>query len=134
MGNLHNSVWKNCIFATSNHSDAALPTDCECTNCVGVGYNNDPFRDLKIKPGCSNATYAEAFKDFTGSYTDELTFELSDAAKANENFKGTDGTQVGLYGGPQPFNLTLSYPLISTMEVGEKTDENGQLEVSIGVK
>jgi hypothetical protein len=54
--------------------------------------------------------------------------------KANENFKGTDGTEVGLYGGPQPFNLTLSYPLISTMEVGEKTDDNGQLEVTIGVK
>lgn len=134
MGNLHNSVWKNCIFATSNHSDAALPTDCECTNCVGVGYYNDPFRDLKIKPGCSTATYAEAFKDFTGTYTDEQTFELSAEAKANENFKGTDGTEVGLYGGPQPFNLTLSYPLISTMEVGEKTDEKGQLEVTIGVK
>lgn len=134
MGNLNNSVWKNCIFATSNHSDAALPTDCECTNCVGVDYNNNPFRDLKIKPGCSNTTYAEAFKDFTGTYTDELTFELSDAAKANENFKGTDGTEVGLYGGPQPFNLILSYPLISKMEVGEKTDDKGQLEVTIGVK
>jgi len=134
MSSLHNSVWKNCIFATSNHSDAALPTDCECTNCVGVDYNNDPFRDLKIKPGCSNATYTEAFKDFTGTYTDELTFELSDAAKANENFKGTDGTEVGLYGGPQPFNLILSYPLISKMEVGEKTDDKGQLEVTIGVK
>ena len=101
---------------------------------MGVNYNGDPFKNLAIKPGCSTATYAEAFKDFTGTYTDEQTFELSAAAKANDNFKGTDGTEVGLYGGPQPFNLTLSYPLISTMEVGEKTDENGQLEVSIGVK
>ena len=134
MDQLHNSVWKNCIFATSNHSDYRLPTDCECTNCIAVDYYYDIFSQLKIKPGCSSASYAEAFKDFTGTYTDEQTFELSDAAKANENFKGTDGTEVGLYGGPQPFNLTLSYPLISTMEVGEKTDDNGQLEVTIEVK
>lgn len=132
--NLHHSVWKNCIFFSGRNYDYALPTDCECTNCVGVNYNGDPFRNLAIKPGCSTATYAEAFKDFTGTYTDEQTFELSAEAKANENFKGTDGTEVGLYGGPQPFNLTLSYPLISTMEVGEKTDDKGLLEVTIGVK
>ena len=132
--NLHHSVWKNCIFFSGNNSDYALPTDSECTNCVGVNYRYDLFRDLTIKPNCSTATYAEAFKDFTGTYTDEQTFELSAEAKANENFKGTDGTEVGLYGGPQPFNLTLSYPLISKMEVGEKTDDKGQLEVTIGVK
>ncbi|MBR4729220.1 MAG: hypothetical protein IK075_03060 [Prevotella sp.] len=131
---LHHSVWKNCIFFSARGYGDALPTDSECTNCVGVNYGNDPFRNLTIKPNCSRATYAEAFKDFTGTYTDEQTFELSAEAKANENFKGTDGTEVGLYGGPQPFNLTLSYPLISKMEVGEKTDEKGQLEVTIGVK
>ena len=131
---LHHSVWKNCIFFSARSYGDALPTDSECTNCVGVNYGNDPFRNLTIKPNCSRATYAEAFKDFTGTYTDEQTFELSAEAKANENFKGTDGTEVGLYGGPQPFNLTLSYPLISKMEVGEKTDEKGQLEVTIGVK
>ncbi len=131
---LHHSVWKNCIFFSGRHYSDALPTDSECTNCVAVNYGNDPFRNLTIKSGCSMATYAEAFKDFTGTYTDEQTFELSDAAKANENFKGTDGTEVGLYGGPQPFNLTLSYPLISKMEVSEKTDDKDQLEVTIEVK
>jgi hypothetical protein len=48
--------------------------------------------------------------------------------------KGTDGKEVGLYGGPMPFNLTLSYPLISKMEVDEQTDDNGKLKVEIGVK
>ena len=131
---LHHSVWKNCIFFSGRSYSEALPTDSECTNCVAVNYSGDPFRNLTIKPGCSRATYAEAFKDFTGTYTDEQTFELSDEAKANENFKGTDGTEVGLYGGPQPFNLTLSYPLISKMEVSEKTDDKDQLEVTIEVK
>ena len=131
---LHHSVWKNCIFFSGRNYDYALPTDCECTNCVGVNYSNDPFRNLTIKPGCSRATYAEAFKDFTGTYTDEQTFELSAAAKANDNFKGTDGTEVGLYGGPVPFNLNLSYPLISTMKVDEQTDSEGKLGVTIEVK
>ena len=131
---LHHSVWKNCIFFSGRNYDYALPTDCECTNCVGVNYSNDPFRNLTIKPGCSTATYAEAFKDFTGTYTDEQTFELSAEAKANDNFKGTDGTEVGLYGGPVPFNLNLSYPLISTMKVDEQTDSEGKLGVTIEVK
>ena len=134
MGQLHNSVWKNCIFATSNSSDAALPTDCECTNCVGVGYSREIFRDLEIKSGCTSATYADAFKDFTGTYSDKQTFELSDAAKANENFKGTDGKEIGLYGGPKPFNTTVSYPLISKMEVDEQTADDGKLGVTIEVK
>ena len=134
MDQLHNSVWKNCIFATSNHSDYRLPTDCECTNCIAVDYYYDIFSQLKIKPGCSSASYAEAFKDFTGTYTDEQTFELSAEAKANDNFKGTDGTEVGLYGGPVPFNLNLSYPLISTMKVDEQTDSEGKLGVTIEVK
>ena len=131
---LYHSVWKNCIFFSGKNYDYALPTDCECTNCVGVNYGKDPFRNLTIKPGCSTATYAEAFKDFTGTYTDEQTFELSAEAKANDNFKGTDGTEVGLYGGPVPFNLNLSYPLISTMKVDEQTDSEGKLGVTIEVK
>ena len=77
-------------------------------------------------------TFAETFKTFTGAYSDEETFELTDAAKAK--YLGTNGKEVGLYGGPVEFDLTPSYPLISKMTVDEKTDDNGQLKVEIGIK
>ena len=75
--------------------------------------------------------FDETFKTFTGAYSDEETFELTDAAKAK--FLGTDGKEVGLYGGPIPFNLNLSYPLIKTMTVDEQTDADGKLGVTIEV-
>jgi hypothetical protein len=57
---------------------------------------------------------------------------LNDEAKTT--LLGTDGKEVGLYGGPMPFDLILSYPIISKMEVDEQTDDNGKLKVEIGVK
>ena len=65
-----------------------------------------------------------------GTWSDDWTFTLTDAAKA---IKGTDEKEVGLYGGPIPFNLNLSYPLIKTMTVDEQTDADGKLGVTIEV-
>ena len=65
-------------------------------------------------------------------FKDLDTFELNDDIKAN--FKGTDGKEVGLYGGLMPYNTTPTYPLITKMDVDEKTDADGQLGVTIEVK
>ena len=77
-------------------------------------------------------TFAETFKTFNGrNYSEEETFELTDDAKAK--YLGTDGKEVGLYGGFQPFSATPSYPLITKMEVDGQTDANGTLGVTIEV-
>ena len=72
------------------------------------------------------------FDSYRGVYSDEETFELTETAKTT--YLGTDNEQIGLYGGLQPYNSTPSYPLITKMEVGEKTNETGQLSVKIEVK
>lgn len=70
----------------------------------------------------------DVFTTFTGTYSDEETFELTGSGAS---FLGTDGTQVGMYGGVVPYNPAPAYPLISTMNVGSKSGEDGTLTVEV---
>ena len=136
LGSLSQSQWYNCIFYCTLYSESYLPADAVVKNCIYPEYNGnnyayDIFRGMISHPGTALFKFDETFKTFTGAYSDEETFELTDAAKAK--FLGTDGKEVGLYGGPIPFNLNLSYPLIKTMTVDEQTDADGKLGVTIQV-
>ncbi len=131
---MHNSIWKNCIFWTTNSYSYKLPNSSKAINCIGIPNYYNMFENLTDSPNnITMAALTDVFTDFDweGSWSDDWTFTLTEAGKA---VKGTDGKEVGLYGGPMPFNQTLSYPLISKMEVDEQTDDNGKLKVEIGVK
>ena len=54
------------------------------------------------------------------------TFKL----KYPEEYIGTDGTQVGLYGGPYPYNPTPSIPQIKESHIDTTVAANGKLKVS----
>ena len=78
------------------------------------------------------ATFEEVFKSYrAGDYTEGETYELTDEAKAK--FLGTDGTEVGMYGGVLPYTSTPSYPQITKMNVANKTTADGKLSVEIEV-
>ncbi len=136
-GGLTKSVWQNCLFVRTRYTESRLPGDAVATNCYnaryggGGGYAYGVF----VGPSCVNCgefDYEGTFKDFTGAYADNVTFELTDEAKAK--YLGTDGKEAGLYGGVQPYNSTTTYPVITKMEVDEKTDDKGQLGVTIEVE
>lgn len=137
LGDLRQSQWYNCIFFCTKYSEAYLPSDAVVKNCIypeydGENYAYDIFRGIISHPGTAIFKFDETFKTFTGrNYTDAETFELTDAAKAA--YLGTDGKEVGLYGGTMPFNLDLSYPIITTMAVDGQTDADGKLGVTIEV-
>lgn len=63
---------------------------------------------------------------------DTASFTLSEYAV--ENYLGADGTQVGIYGGAQPFTDVPSNPQIVKKEIAKQTDENGKLKVEITVE
>lgn len=100
-----------------------LPSTASATNCLAVG--NNCFGS--ILAGVNNKYTAE-LAVFTDS---DYTKDLNDEAKVA--FLGTDGTQVGMYGGPMPFSLTPTYPQITKMEVASKTTADGKLSVNIEV-
>lgn len=124
----------NCIMYNISSDAYALASSSIATNCVAINDNNkmsNVFNNSQTNPNCRFATYADVFKNFTGSYSDSQTFELTDGAKTN--FLGTDGTQVGLYGGMVPYTSTPSYPQITKMNVASKTTADGKLSVEIEV-
>jgi hypothetical protein len=74
------------------------------------------------------------FKTYTGGVitsNDEETFELTDEAKTT--YLGSDGTQVGIYGGSLPFDPTPSNPQITKFNVASKSTADGKLSVDIQV-
>lgn len=65
-------------------------------------------------------------------YYPQYTYELK---PGNETiYVGTDGTQVGLYGGLYPFTKIPSNPQIISKEIDTNTTVDGKLKVSIKVK
>ena len=119
----------NCvIFGSSGY----IPSSSVANNCVSVGYDYDIFQNTPSSTGCKTVkSYANIFKTFTDTYSDTETFELTDAAKTK--CLGTDGTQVGLYGGVLPYSSIPSYPQITKMNVANKTTADGKLSVEIEV-
>ncbi len=78
--------------------------------------------------------YASLFKTYTGAALDKLdseNFQLTDAAKTQ--YLGTDGTEIGIYGGSLPFDPTTSNPQITKCNVASKSTADGKLSVDIEV-
>ena len=130
--NLGFSHLYNCILYNYDNwgYNYNIPSNSLAFNCVAINYDT-PYAELVSHPNCTTSTLTEVFKDFTGEYSDEQTFELTDGAKTK--FLGTDGTQVGLYGGTLSYTSTPSYPQFTKMKVDGKTSTDGKLGVDIEV-
>lgn len=65
-----------------------------------------------------------------GVWADTGYFEL----KYPKKYIGTDGTQVGIYGGEYPWNIIPSTPRLLESDIDTKTSAEGILKVSIKVE
>lgn len=131
-GYIQNSLFYNCIINSSNQ----LHESNVAYHCVGryTGSNTGSLFANTPGEGLFNTDVAAdnlIFKTFRGTYTDEETFELTDEAAAK--YLGGDGTQVGIYGGVQPYNPETTLPKITKFTVAPKTTEEGMLNVDIEV-
>ena len=143
----HNSTFINSIMFGMNgghkiyEGDAVLPAECMAMNCVtffackdGYASINDasygPYSELQGGSiNCMTSTLG-IFKRFI-EFDGDQSFELTDEAQSM--YLGTDGTQVGMYGGDNPYNPTPTYPRITKMNVASKTTPDGKLSVEIEV-
>lgn len=150
--------YNNCIFLGNYQvkSDAPstcnISTTCTATYCLSCycAYKNateteDAIYDYNIFDNMSNntnkyleegkplhETISSVFKTCPGIYdfTFNETYELTDEAKAT--YIGSDGTQIGLYGG-MGFDLIPSTLQITKCEVSPRSTSDGKLSVSIEV-
>ena len=150
--------YNNCIFlgnikvGSTAPSGFNIPTTCTATNCLSCycAYQNasdtqDAIYDYNIFEDMNNntnkyleegkplhETISSVFKTCPGIYdfTFNETYELTDEAKAT--YIGSDGTQIGLYGG-MGFDLIPSTLQITKCEVSPRSTKDGKISVSIEV-
>lgn len=138
----------NCILCTYNSeptyssaSDAyrhtRLPSTATVINNLGFGNALFEYITNTTNKAISNTSENTAniflnleSNDFYRQYSDSYNFELTDEAKAT--YLGSDGMEVGLYGGIYPFNSKPHHPIITKSNVARKA-EDGKLNVSFEV-
>ena len=132
---IQRSILLNCIICINgdnNNDYNKLNSTSVATNCTCLGKSNPNvfFSANPANKGCGYSVYAQTFKDFNGEYSDSQTFELTEEAKT---WKGSDGTEMGLYGGYFPYNSTPSYPQITKMNVADRSTADGKLSLEVEV-
>lgn len=123
---VQDSEFKNCILVrVDSRSDTSY-------------YNNLFINDypgaLDEIPNTTNvrvSTSDERIANLMGDYSDSNPYTLTEEAK--NIVKGTDGTEVGIYGGNIPYDATPTNPRITKFEVSPKTTADGKLSVDIEV-
>lgn len=117
-----------------------LNTNALTPDCVGNYFNNNVIVSSTITFDYNFATnnylgipQTEIFVNQTGN-TYDYTHDYH--LKNPEKYIGTDGTQVGLYGGVIPFKEKglPSNPQITSAKVDNATDKDGKLNISITVE
>lgn len=129
------------IISQTNIGDSyPLLETCSADHCIGINSNFDPnlFQNIAnpsnvMVEGTGETAYANVFKTLKNLSNISIyeTFELTTTAAAQ--YLGDDGTQVGIYGGNNPFNLDSTNPQVTKFSVSS-TNENGQLKVKINVE
>lgn len=128
--------YSNCLIGTNSYSGFY---SCSLFNCIVIGQPNHG----SIAASCSvnnclisncDYNYSNGSNKFVDTpeeiFTEEGYYQLTDEAKA---FLGTDGKEVGIYGGTLPFDTTPSNPQITKFNVSPKTTADGKLSVDIEV-
>lgn len=119
---ISNSTLYNCIVfkggGAKTFDDGVL-----CQNTLYIGDETDAFSGVTAV-NCWSTTDSNIFKE--GTYY-ELIEEIA------QKYLGTDGTEIGMYGGAHSFSPTPIGPRITRCDVAPKTTPDGKLSVHIEV-
>lgn len=134
---VHSSTFKNCLIYANGGRMGQIQSSCMAYNCVGFNesFHYPLFENIPNSTNVHVDNITTVFKTYTGQSLQKLdseNFELTDEAKSK--YLGTDGTQVGIYGGSLPFTSTPSNPQITKCNVAAKSTADGKLSVDIEVK
>lgn len=131
-----NSIFTNCTLQYAHYH--ILPKECVVSNCLGVHQNKDNidyFANIPTKDeNWNQMVYGQnkVFKTLNGYAEDHETYELTDEAATK--YLGSDGTQVGIYGGSMPFDPVPSSAQVKHFSVKTSEKDNGNISVTINVE
>lgn len=115
--------FKNCIFTNSS---IVLDGSNSCDHCLAIVENGNADIFANIVGG-TNWTVNSSSEIFTGEDNYVLT------PTAAQTYLGTDGTQVGIWGGSMPWTTTADNPSITKCQVAPRSTADGKLSVEIEV-
>jgi hypothetical protein len=134
--NISNSTITNSIISGSLSLNASgSGSNNILKNSVGLGYNGatDLFDYLGSESTDNILISQDCFSIFkNGDVRGGTNLELTDDAAAL--YLGSDGTQVGVYGGAYPFDPTITAPKVRKMVLNQQVNSNGKLGVTIEVE
>lgn len=117
----------NCLIISSRYYGLDIEYGKgDAAGCVYVGPKDNVFKGSSSDSNRVFPAETEFFKE-GGKY-----YELRDDIAAE--WLGNDGTQVGMHGGPTPFDPKTTNPQITRFDVSSKTTPDGKLAVDIEVK
>lgn len=134
---IYNNVMKECnglasLKACSIENNFLYGEVSSCTNCT---FNNNAFTSNVSFPvgsntGSNNLVSQEALKTFQ---VNDLNFPKNLTIRDTSPCKnaGTDGTDIGIYGGSTPYKARPFNPHISKSIISSQTDKNGKLRVDM---
>lgn len=121
--------FRNCIIATSFRASGCSAYNCLVSNNYGGFSTATQSNVWTIGSDEMNSLFTNGdFFDFKDDWDYTLTSE------AAAQYLGTDGTQVGIYGGTTPFTDIPSNPQVVSKEIAAESDANGKLSVKIKVE
>lgn len=132
-GSSHYAIYRNCILSYPYSTNYYLSNTNLIYNCLGICPSN-----MFVNFGSQGVFFyvtknvSDVFKNWTGTYTDAQSFELTDEAKTK--YLGDDGKELGIYGGNLPFTPNPTNPKITKFNVASKSTADGKLSVDIEVK
>ena len=98
-------------------------------NCIQVG---SVFPSTVQAVGCMAVdSYSDVFENWDGTFAYDADFSLKEEIASG--FLGTDGSEVGIYGGMMPYNPRPSYLISYRCQVAGHTTIDGQLSVDVEV-
>ena len=122
----YSSIKNSIIHTVTTLDETNITSNCLVKN-GSSGFANSWYVKTEAEPDPWNEDPDPVLWEnlFTGTY------QLTEEAAAT--YLGTDGTQVGIYGGTYPYETTPDYPLVKRLDViGSHKD--GKLNVKINVE
>ncbi len=128
----------NCVVYTGAFVNNSSMTNSIVVLQKGSAYQTsiDSSSSLNhcIIAGCQNYNVANGGNKFCNAseiFASEGLYTLTETMK---EFKGTDGTEVGIYGGSLPFSPVSTNLRITKFKVAERTTADGKLPIEIEIE
>ena len=118
---------QNCICISPNAQKFTTQTNIYYTLWAGPHSGDTPFTNLSDN---SHNNYVVASTD--NLFKDGTFYQLTDEAKAT--YLGSDGKEIGIYGGNIPFTPQLTTAQITRFDVSPRTTADGKLSIDIEIQ